>query len=157
MRSLIIVASVALLVACTGATEDKAQDKALPEATTEGTAVPRTNNHIDYAEFAGGNDLSIVKKFYGEAFGWSFQDYGPEYASFTGAGLDGGFNAVDVPAAGSTLIILYAEDLEASEKNVVAAGGVVTERHEFPGGRRFHFRDPVGNVLGVWTMVEDSE
>ena len=161
MRSLIIVASVVLLAACSGATEDKApnkaQDKALPEITTEGSTVPRTNNHIDYAEFAGGKDLSIVKKFYGEAFGWSFQDYGPEYASFTGAGLDGGFNAVDVPAAGSTLIILYAEDLEASEKNVVAAGGVITERHEFPGGRRFRFRDPVGNVLGVWTMVEGSE
>jgi len=102
-------------------------------------------------EFAGGKDLAIVKKFYSDAFGWGFVDYGPEYASFTSAGLDGGFNAMIPPAAGSTLIILYADDLEASEKNVVAAGGVVTERHEFPGGRRFHFTDPVGNLLAVWS------
>ncbi len=152
MRSIIIVASFMLLAACTGASEDKAP----AEPATEESAVPRTNNHIDYAEFAGGKDLPVVKKFYGDAFGWSFQDYGPDYVAFTGAGLEGGFNAVETPVAGSTLIILYADDLEASERNIVAAGGVVTERHEFPGGRRFHFRDPVGNVLGVWTMVEEK-
>lgn len=152
MRSLTVLASLTLLAACAGASEDKAP----AEIATEGSAVPRTNNHIDYVEFAGGKDLAIVKKFYSDAFGWGFVDYAPEYASFTSAGLDGGFNAMIPPAAGSTLIILYADDLEASEKHVVAAGGVVTERHEFPGGRRFHFRDPVGNVLGVWTMVEEE-
>ena len=152
MRSVIILASFVLLAACAGASEDKA-----PAGNeTEGSAVPRTNNHIDYVEFAGGKDLAIVKKFYGDAFGWGFVDYGPEYASFTSAGFDGGFNAMIPPAAGSTLVILYADDLEESEKNVVAAGGMVTERHEFPGGRRFHFRDPVGNVLGIWTMVGEE-
>ncbi|GJL90884.1 VOC family protein [Hyphococcus sp.] len=152
MRSFIVLASFTLLAACAGASDERAS----VEPATEGSAVPRTNNHIDYVEFAGGKDLAVVKKFYGDAFGWSFIDYGPDYVAFTSAGLEGGFNAVETPAVGSTLIILYADDLEASERNVVAAGGVVTERHEFPGGRRFHFRDPVGNVLGVWTMVAED-
>ena len=76
--------------------------------------------------------------------------------SFSGAGVEGGIRGGEKPVQGSTLVILYAEDLEKSEKNVVAAGGEITERHEFPGGKRFHFRDPVGNVLGVWMLVEDG-
>jgi len=113
----------------------------------------QTNNHIDYVEFAA-EDLAAAKTFYAAAFGWEFQDWGPDYVSFAGAGLDGGIRGGEKPVAGSTLVILYADDLEASEKRVTAAGGEITERHEFPGGRRFHFRDPAGNVLGVWTKAE---
>ena len=109
-----------------------------------------TNNHIDYVELAA-QDLTAAKKFYADAFGWEFQDWGPEYVSFSGAGLEGGIRGGETPVNGSTLVILYADDLEASEKRVVKAGGEITERHDFPGGRRFHFRDTVGNLLGVWT------
>jgi uncharacterized protein len=115
--------------------------------------VTHTNNHVDYVEFAA-QDLSVVKAFYGQAFGWEFQDWGPDYVSFSGGGIEGGFRGGETPVAGGALVILYASDLEASERAVVGAGGQVTERHEFPGGRRFHFRDPAGNVLGVWTLVE---
>lgn len=110
------------------------------------------NNRIDYVEFAA-EDLGAFKKFYGEAFGWRFQDWGPDYVSFEGAGIDGGARGGETPHAGSTTVILYADDLEATEKAVVKAGGVVTARHEFPGGRRFHFRDTVGNELAVWTKA----
>ncbi len=113
----------------------------------------RTTNHVDYVEFAA-EDLSAVKAFYAAAFGWEFQEWGETYISFSGAGLDGGFRGGEKPIVGSALVVLYAEDLAASEKRVVDAGGEITERHEFPGGRRFHFRDPAGNVLGVWTIVE---
>jgi predicted enzyme related to lactoylglutathione lyase len=112
----------------------------------------QTNNHIDYVELAA-EDLAAVKKFYGEAFGWEFQDWGPDYVSFSGAGLDGGIRGGEKPVQGSTLVILYADDLEASEKRVTNAGGEIVARHEFPGGKRFHFKDPAGNVLGVWTQV----
>lgn len=110
------------------------------------------NNKIDYVEFAA-EELGVFKTFYAAAFGWEFEDWGPDYASFAGAGLDGGVRGGEAPKGGSTLVILYADDLEASEKKVVEAGGAVLERHEFPGGRRFHFRDPSGNVLGVWTKA----
>lgn len=144
-----IVAAIAALAAgC-------AQEGAGGAETTE-AAMTHKNNHIDYVEFAA-EDLGAIKIFYGEVFGWEFQDWGPDYVSFSSAGLEGGFNSVQKPAEGTTMIILYADDLEASEARVVAAGGEVTERHEFPGGRRFHFRDPAGNVLGVWTIAEAAE
>ncbi len=123
---------------------------------SEDVVVTRTNNHIDYVEFAA-EDLSAAKKFYAAAFGWEFQDWGPDYVSFSGAGVEGGIRGGEAPVKGSTLIILYADDLETSEKQVVEAGGEVIERHEFPGGRRFHFRDPSGNVLGVWMLVEAQD
>ncbi|MET0740170.1 MAG: VOC family protein [Candidatus Nanopelagicales bacterium] len=102
---------------------------------------------INYVELAGG-DLPRTKRFYAAAFGWAFTDYGPEYAAMTNAGLDGGFTATELHAP---LVILKADDLEAALKRVQANGGEVTvPTFEFPGGRRFHFRDPAGNELAVW-------
>ena len=100
-------------------------------------------------------DLGVVKGFYAGAFGWTFQEWGPDYIAFSGAGIEGGFRGGEAPHAGDALVILYADNLEASERAVVAAGGEIIERHDFPGGQRFHFRDPAGNVLGVWTLRED--
>ncbi len=124
-----------------------AQDVATTHSL-EDAVVTRTNNHIDYVEFAA-EDLGVAKAFYAAAFGWEFQDWAPTYVSFSGAGVEGGIRGGETPVNGST-----PDDLEASEKRVVEAGGEVTDRHEFPGGKRFHFRDPSGNVLGVWTLVE---
>ena len=104
---------------------------------------------IDYIELPGG-DLAATKAFYGSAFGWSFTDYGPTYAAFGDAGLDGGFAAETASTIGP-LVILKADVLEDALASVEAAGGEITVPiFEFPGGRRFHFRDPAGNVLGVW-------
>ena len=109
----------------------------------------REDGKIDYLELRGG-DLAAVKGFYGQAFGWSFTDYGPSYSAFNEAGLDGG---VDGRAErGPPLPVLYAQDLEAMKTRVEAAGGTITvPPFDFPGGRRFHFRDPAGNELAVWT------
>ena len=106
---------------------------------------------IDYIEFAT-TDIEASKAFFSEAFGWSFVDYGPGYAAFHDGRLDGGFFKADEVAPGTTLCVLYALDLEASEAKVVAAGGeVVREAFSFPGGRRFHFKEPGGNILALWT------
>ncbi|WP_293905229.1 VOC family protein [Phenylobacterium sp.] len=110
----------------------------------------RDDGKVDYVEFPGG-DLPKVKAFYGAAFGWTFIDYGPTYAGFN-EGLDGGFHTDDPDAIKTPLVILYAHDLEAMEAKVRAAGGTITRPiFEFPGGRRFHFTDPAGNELAVWT------
>lgn len=107
------------------------------------------DGRIDYVELPGG-DLATTKQFYTKAFGWDFTDYGPAYAAFD-EGLDGGFNAHEDRTA-APLVILYADDLPAAVKKVEAAGGVVTRPiYDFPGGQRFHFRDPSGNELAVWT------
>lgn len=110
----------------------------------------REDGKIDYVEMPGG-DLAAVKAFYAGAFGWSFTDYGPTYAAF-GEGLDGGFQADGDETAAKPLVILYAHDLDAMEARVRAAGGrIVKPIFSFPGGRRFHFADPAGNELAVWS------
>lgn len=107
---------------------------------------------IDYLELpAIGATLDSAKAFYSRAFGWTFTDYGPTYAAFN-EGLDGGFHAGPGEAPAAPLPVLYAEELEACLEAVTAAGGtIVRPIFAFPGGRRFHFRDPAGNELAVWT------
>ncbi|CAN5411561.1 glyoxalase [soil metagenome] len=106
---------------------------------------------LDYLEFPAA-DVGTIKKFYGAAFGWTFQDYGPEYVAFS-EGLDGGFNAdLGADAITAPLPVLYATDLEALLARIEAAGGIVVRPiFAFPGGRRFHFRDPAGNELAAWS------
>lgn len=112
---------------------------------------------INYVELPA-QDIEAVKQFYAQAFGWTFQDYGPDYCSVTNAGLDAGFYRADQhsdTATGAALIVLYSQTLEASQAKVLAAGGkVVKEIFSFPGGRRFHFTDPNGNELAIWSDQE---
>lgn len=107
------------------------------------------NEPINYVELPGG-DLTATKAFYSAAFGWGFIDYGPTYAAIEGAGLDGGFDGTDASPV-TPLIVLKADDLEDAQSRVEAAGGTISKAiFDFPGGRRFHFRDPAGNELAVW-------
>jgi predicted enzyme related to lactoylglutathione lyase len=111
----------------------------------------RQDGKIDYVEFPG-VDLFDVKRFYGQAFGWEFQDFGPSYVAFEDQGADGGFSSDPADKPVKPMVVLYANDLEAMLEKVRAAGGVITKGiFSFPGGRRFHFRDPSGNELGVWS------
>ena len=109
----------------------------------------REDGKIDYIEQPGG-ELKATKAFYEQAFGWKFQDWGDSYCDFH-EGLDGGFSS-SPDAVAKPMVILYAHDLEAMEARVRAAGGqIVREIMSFPGGRRFHFTDPAGNQLAVWS------
>lgn len=112
----------------------------------------RQTGKLDYLEMpATGGTLDSVKAFYSAAFGWSFTDYGPTYSAFE-EGLDGGFHTDAAEGPSRPLPILYSDDLEATLADVEAAGGnIVKPIFEFPGGRRFHFRDPAGNELAVWS------
>ena len=110
-------------------------------------------NTIDYIEFPLIKNAE-TKKFYTDVFGWQFTDYGPDYIGFSGAGINGGFNGTEnTPAnAPGTLAVLYAENLEGTEEKVrKASGKIVKPVFSFPGGRRFHFQDPNGNELAVWS------
>ncbi len=110
----------------------------------------QTHHQIDYIEFQG-TDLEALKTFYGNAFGWSFVDYGPDYVEFNDGALTGGFAKGEQIAAGA-LVILYSDNLEQSLETVKTNGAtVVKEIFSFPGGRRFHFTDPAGNELAIWS------
>ncbi|MBU2873466.1 VOC family protein [Marinobacter salexigens] len=109
---------------------------------------------INYVEIPS-RDLEVTKRFFGDAFGWSFVDYGPEYIAIENAGLDGGFFKSDKVATtdnGSVLVVLFSTNLEASLETVELSGGkIVKDIFSFPGGRRFHFTDPNGNEYAVWS------
>ncbi|HWK65271.1 MAG TPA: VOC family protein [Rhizobiaceae bacterium] len=106
---------------------------------------------LDYLEMpATGSTLDSTKAFYSAAFGWSFTDYGPTYSAFD-EGLEGGFDAHAAEAPAKPLPVIYSESLEETLATVENAGGtIVRPVFSFPGGRRFHFRDPSGNELAVW-------
>jgi hypothetical protein len=107
---------------------------------------------IDYVEVSV-TDLAAAKAFYASAFGWRFTDYGPDYAGIQGNEREpGGLRRVERVTTGGPLVILYSTDLEATRRAVLEAKGTIsTEPFDFPGGRRFHFRDPSGNELAVWS------
>lgn len=120
-----------------------------PDSFFDGVMTMRTDGKLDYLELPA-TALSETKAFYASAFGWTFQDYGPTYAAFN-EGLDGGFDS-DLDRPQAPLPVLFAADLEAMAEKVEAAGGVIVQPiFAFPGGRRFHFRDPSGNELAVWS------
>jgi len=112
------------------------------------------NNHrIDNIEYTVA-DIARSKAFYGAAFGWTFTDYGPGYTEFNDGRLRGGFTTDGPVRTGGALVILYADDLEATQARVEQAGAEIsTPAFDFPGGRRFHFRDPDGYELAVWTTA----
>jgi uncharacterized protein len=114
----------------------------------------RADQTIDYIELPA-RDLERAKAFYAAVFGWTFEDYGPDYCAFNDGRLDGGFYRAEMQtstANGSALVVIYASDLEGTRARVLQRGGeIVREIFSFPGGRRFQFADPNGNELAVWS------
>lgn len=116
------------------------------------------NEHekINYIEFPAKN-IKATKSFFKKAFSWSFEDFGPEYTAFSNQGLDGGFYKADLKSSsekGAALIVIYSQDIEATQTKVENAGGIIVKSiFSFPGGRRFHFLEPSGNELAVWSDV----
>lgn len=114
------------------------------------------HHSLDYVELVV-TDLTAAKEFFSAAFGWTFNDYGPGYAGIAspkgdGSEVGGLLLAEEARPAGGPLVLLYSNDLDATLRGIVAAGGtILQEPYGFPGGRRLHFADPSGNELGVWS------
>ena len=105
---------------------------------------------INYIELYS-TDLTKTKAFYQQYFGWEFTDYGPTYTAFSNAGIEGGFEYKEEIVNG-TLVVLYHPKLEEIHDQLEASGTVITiPIFSFPGGRRFHFKDPSGNELAIWS------
>lgn len=110
------------------------------------------DNTFTYLEFAAADreQLHAAQQFYGAVFGWQFQSWGDDYLDTGDSGIGSGLcvNETVTPP----LAVIYCAQLEAAYNAVIAAGGdIVQEIFSFPGGRRFHFRDPAGNILAVWS------
>jgi len=113
------------------------------------------NEKLNYVEFPA-KDIPATKQFFVQAFGWSFEDFGPEYTSFSDQGIDGGFYKSDLTSTsdkGSALLVLLSKNLEFTQSKVASAGAKISKPiFAFPGGRRFHFIEPSGNELAVWQI-----
>ena len=110
-----------------------------------------TDNHINYIEYYA-QDLEEIKSFYSAAFGWKFTDYGPEYTAFEDSGLAGGFERSDKAVVNGALCVLYHSELETILNKLQSLGASISKPiFSFPGGRRFHFLDPAGNELAIWS------
>jgi predicted enzyme related to lactoylglutathione lyase len=112
------------------------------------------HHSINYIEYAA-TDFNKTRAFFSQVFDWSFEDYGDEYMAFTGEGLMGGFyysQGVSTQSTGGALLVFYSNDLDATQANIEAAGGVINrDIFAFPGGKRFHFVEPSGNEMAVWS------
>jgi predicted enzyme related to lactoylglutathione lyase len=112
----------------------------------------RSENRIDYIEIPV-TDLPKARAFLETMFGWKFQEWGDEYFGFNDGSLNGGLRQANEPTpANGVLLILYSEDLERDVVRVQDLGGTISQEiFPFPGGRRFHFIDPVGTEFAIWS------
>ncbi len=111
---------------------------------------------FDYVEIPA-LDIDAAERFYRDAFGWRFTEYGPGYRGIvTPDGREaGGLTQVGEVAHGTLLVVLFSRDLNATREAILGAGGTLTrDIFEFPGGFRLHFEDVSGNELGVWAFPE---
>lgn len=110
----------------------------------------RTMYTIDFVEFPSGS-AGGSGAFFEKAFGWSATAYGPSYSDVRGGGVTLGFQADRTEQTAAPLVAIRTDDLPGARRSVEVAGGAITvEPFDFPGGRRFHFREPGGAELAVW-------
>lgn len=111
-------------------------------------------NKIDFIEFPTKSIASLgdSKRFFADAFGWLCNDWGDDYSDVTNSGIGTGINADPEHRPIMPLVIIFSSNLETSRAKVLAAGGkIIKDIFSFPGGRRFHFKEPGGNELAVWS------
>ena len=106
---------------------------------------------LDYVELPAA-DIAATRLFYEQAFGWKMTEFAPTYCATTTGDTDVGLQSSPPDRPSAPLPVVQVRGLEASIKAVEAAGGrIVKPIRSFPGGRRFHFADPDGYELAVWS------
>ena len=107
---------------------------------------------IDYVELPSATAHELTRSFYAKAFAWDFTNYGPDYSATTNGIADIGLQGDPAEALSAPLPVVRVDKLEQAFDSVVAAGGIIAKPiFAFPGGRRFHFVDPSGSELAVWS------
>ena len=115
---------------------------------------PSIDNRIDFIELpvADAAALARSRQFFNHVFGWTYTAWGDDYADTGSSGIGSGLNADPEHRSSMPLAVVHVEHLEAARAAVLTAGGELTrDIFSFPGGRRFHFREPAGNELAVWS------
>jgi predicted enzyme related to lactoylglutathione lyase len=118
----------------------------------------RAEKRIDYIEIPV-SDPARARDFFAALMGWEFKDWGPDYISFRDGRLDGGFRrSAEAAPSNGVLLVFFSADLERDRDRVVELGASISQDiFEFPGGRRFHFVDPLGNEYAIWGELENKK
>ena len=110
---------------------------------------------LDYVELPAA-EIPATRRFYEQAFGWTLTEFAPTYAATTTGDTDVGLDADASNKPAAPLPVIQVADLEQALAAIKAAGGTIVKPiFPFPGGRRFHFRDPSGNELAVWQAAPE--
>jgi len=117
----------------------------------------QAENRIDYIEIPV-TDPGRARDFFAELMGWEFQEWGPDYISFSDGRLNGGFRrSATPPGPDGVLLVFFSKDLERDRARVVELGASISQDiFGFPGGRRFHFKDPLGNEYAIWAEPDNK-
>ncbi|MHA1991391.1 MAG: VOC family protein [Candidatus Hodarchaeales archaeon] len=106
-------------------------------------------------------NFDVAKEFYGNIFNWDVFTI-PEMKNVAMYRVDkeaeevgGAFFLVDkVPEESSILLYINAKDINSILSIIESKGGIIVlEKTELPGGHGFigRFRDPFGNLMGLWS------
>jgi predicted enzyme related to lactoylglutathione lyase len=124
-------------------------------ATLPNASKGKTMARLDYVELPA-TDIAATRSFYERAFGWTMTQFAPTYSATTTGDTDVGLQSSPPDRPDAPLPVIQVKDLEASLAAVEGAGGhIVKPIRSFPGGRRFHFKDPSGNELAVWQVAAE--
>lgn len=107
---------------------------------------------IEYIEIPV-TDPAGARDFFAALYGWEFESWGDDYISFSDGRLNGGFCRAEAAApATGVLVVFFSEDLERDLERVKELGATISKQiFSFPGGRRFHFTDPVGTEYAIFS------
>ena len=116
-----------------------------------------SKRNVVHVEIPAAN-VQAAGKFYQELLGWKIShDDAMNYSMWeAGDGSGGGFPEVSKDApAGQVLVYIASDDIDADLKKVEKLGGkVVQPKTEIPNMGWFGmFKDPTGNVLGLYTSM----
>ena len=104
-------------------------------------------------------DTVALAKFYEAVFGWTISPGRPDHVSFQDAAGDliGAFVTQWTPGEPGILPYISVDDVDAALTSITANDGSV-HTAPYPEGNLTvaRFRDPAGNVVGVWRLPRDS-
>lgn len=112
------------------------------------------------------SDMERAKKFYGEVFGWTFEDWSdyagmPYFGAVTGDANEPGINGALMQRQGAApepsqsvsgfVCTMGVEDYDSTEKLILENGGqVALPKYALPGmAWQGYYLDTEGNVIGI--------
>lgn len=120
------------------------------------------------------DDMERAKTFYGESFGWTFEDWSeyagvPYFGAITGPADEMGINGAlmkrrgPAPAPGQAMngyaCTIGVGDYDATEARILKLGGkVALPKHALPGmAWQGYYIDTEGNVFGIHQPDKDAK